>query len=82
MQEIAFSSGQPYQPDTVNEANDRAAIRDLVLKSGRDRSLKVPLAADVTGKIPVVLPDKSWGFQDVPDAGVAETPILFVALEG
>ena len=82
LQQIAFSSGQPYRPETVNEANDRAAIRDLVLKSGLDRSLKVPIASDVTGKVPVVLPDKTWGFQDVPDAGVAESPIPFVALEG
>ncbi len=82
LQEIAFSSGQPYRPDTVNEANDRAAIRDLVLKSGLDRSLKVPLAADVAGKIPVVLPDKTWGFQDVPEPGIAENSVPFVAIDG
>ncbi|WP_341896441.1 hypothetical protein [Sphingobium sp. YR657] len=45
-QDIAFASGQPYQPATVNEANDRAAIRDLVLKRDVGRGVRMPIGEE------------------------------------
>lgn len=50
-QKIAFSSSQAYRPETVNEANDRAAVRDLYLKSRSDRAFTVPFG-EAAGTIP------------------------------
>ncbi|KQN09826.1 hypothetical protein ASE85_02510 [Sphingobium sp. Leaf26] len=54
LQEIAFSAGGAYRPETVNEANDRAAARDLVLKSSVDRAAVIPVQGATDGYIPVV----------------------------
>jgi hypothetical protein len=42
-QEISFSNQAPFLPESHNEANDRSALRDLVLKNGVDRSIRFPL---------------------------------------
>lgn len=71
-QPIAFASGQPYQPQTVNEANDRAAIRDLYLRTKIDRAPTAPVGGGAEGQFPVVLPDGSWGF----GSGTGSDPAL------
>lgn len=50
-QPITFSSGQAYRPETVNEANDRSAIRDLHLKARADRAFTVPFG-ETAGALP------------------------------
>lgn len=65
-QPITFSSGQAYRPETVNEANDRAAIRDLHLKARADRAFTVPFGetagalpplSERAGKVAIFSPD-------------------------
>lgn len=51
LQSIAFSSGQKFLPEVVNEANDRSAVRDLVLRDGLSRALQAPV-----GEIGLELP--------------------------
>ncbi|GAA0335300.1 hypothetical protein GCM10009087_52090 [Sphingomonas oligophenolica] len=60
LQASDFENEGAYNLATVNQINRRAAIRDLVLKSGMDRSIRVPLgetgstlpaAADRTGRV-------------------------------
>lgn len=50
-QQIAFANGARYLADTVNEANDRAAMRDLVLQERVSRAVQIPL-----GEVGNVLP--------------------------
>lgn len=40
-QDIAFGNQGPFLPSTVNEANDRAALRDLWLRDGLHRAFQV-----------------------------------------
>jgi|GEM_PF-5886957 len=42
-QEIAFEDGSAWRADPVNEAYDRSAVRDQVLKRDIERGIKVPL---------------------------------------
>lgn len=73
-QPITFSSGQAYRPETVNEANDRAAIRDLALKSRLDRAPVVPVGGgDALGRYPIVNADGTWGFSVGSGGGGAGT---------
>lgn len=75
-QPIAFSSGQAYRPETVNEANDRAAIRDLFLKSRLDRAPVVPVGGgDAIGRYAFVNADGTWGFSIGSGGGGAGTYI-------
>ncbi|WP_173655657.1 hypothetical protein [Sphingomonas turrisvirgatae] len=71
-QQIQFQTGDKWLADPVNEANDRAAARDLYLKDQVDRSFKVPLVEDVAGKFPVVLPGggQGWSSGTGADAGL------------
>lgn len=49
-QQIEFSNGGRFLADTVNEANDRAAVRDLKLREGVARAFTLPIgetAADL-----------------------------------
>lgn len=77
-QSITFSSGQAYRPETVNEANDRSAIRDLHLKARADRAFTVPFGesagsipplADRAGKVAIFAPD--GGMVAVDSLGVS-----------
>ncbi|WP_157410216.1 hypothetical protein [Sphingobium xenophagum] len=43
LQSVEFASGQPFLPSVVNNVNDRSAARDLVLRDGLSRSIRVPI---------------------------------------
>jgi len=45
-QETSFSSGQPFSPTVVNEALDRAAVRDQYLNDNVKRSITVPVGEE------------------------------------
>ena len=51
LQEVDFQQGGAYSGSAHNNANDRAAIRDLVLRDETNRSLKVPLG-ESAGALP------------------------------
>lgn len=46
LQEIAFENGSRWLADPVNQANDRAALRSLMLKRETERSVKLPIGED------------------------------------
>lgn len=71
-QGISFSNQAAFLPTSHNEANDRAAVRDQVLKEGLDRSFQVPIAGGVDGMFPVVLPGGGTGFA----SGTGSDPAL------
>lgn len=54
LQDIRFSTSQAYRPETVNEANDRAAVRDLSLKAKLDRAPVIPPWGLQSRSVPVV----------------------------
>jgi len=77
LQTSSFENEGAYNLDTVNLINRRATIRDLVLKAGVDRALKVPLGstapelpslADGEGKVLGVIGGQ---FRFVDNDGVA-----------
>ena len=83
MQQDAITA--PFKPlpaEQVGRELDRRALIEQELGEKLGRALTLPLTEDVAGKIPVPLPDKTWGFLDIPEAGVAESPISFTAIEG
>lgn len=85
-QKIAFSSGQSYRPETVNEANDRAAIRDLALRRMVDRAPQAPVGGGFSGaRFPILLPDGTWGWSlgtvdAQPAVIISLTPMQFGAV--
>lgn len=92
LQEIAFASGQRFLPEVVNEANDRAAVRDLVLRSSLLRGFRAPLGEDGVELPPAALrAGKAMMFDadggvllvDLPtDVGAGEDGWSFIATAG
>lgn len=92
IQSIEFASGQPYLPSVVNQANDKAAIRDLYLRSAVDRSLKVgvgdvgidlPPAPIRASKFMAFDADGGLAVVDVaPNLGEAEDEVVLAATTG
>lgn len=71
-QEVDFENQGPFYQRSVNEPIDRSALRDLILKDGLDRSLKV-----ARGETPLALPPRAarggkfLGFGADPDVLLA-----------
>lgn len=61
-QSIQFENGSRWLAEPVNNANDRAAVRDLKLKDRLDRSPQVPIGGGVEGMSAVVDADGQWAF--------------------
>ncbi|WP_374551984.1 hypothetical protein [Sphingobium yanoikuyae] len=81
-QEAVTDPFKPLPAEVMGRELDRRALIEQELGEQLGRALTLPLTDDVTGKIPVPLPDRTWGFVDVPEGGVAETKITFTAGPG
>lgn len=82
VQRAAIPPGQPLPSRSIEQQLDRQTMIAQEIEGVLDRTLKIPIEERVEGKLPVVLPDGTWGFQDVPEPGIAESPLRFTATAG